>query len=200
MPSGTRLAESYQDSCFLHDTNMFAKQGISQSTGPLTLRQVRAVCTQREPTGRVIIVIGGAFCRHTRKRFEPTHGDVFEPTHGFFRAPSRATHRQHTHHTAHATHTTHTHHRHHTPATNTTHNDTAQHTTTPKHKTHIPHTLNTYTTLTLNTHSQPFQHTRTTHDTYTYTYTHIHTHHLHTTHITHHTHECLDTCTIDNRP
>ena len=27
IPSGTRLAESYQDSCFLHDTNMFAKQG-----------------------------------------------------------------------------------------------------------------------------------------------------------------------------
>ena len=57
IPSGTRLAESYLDSCFLHDANMFAKQGISQSTGTLTLRQVRAVCTQREPTGRVIIVI-----------------------------------------------------------------------------------------------------------------------------------------------
>ena len=39
----------------MHDTNMFAKQGMSQSTGTLT--QVRAVCTQREPTGRVIIVI-----------------------------------------------------------------------------------------------------------------------------------------------
>ena len=36
---------------------MFAKQEMSQSTGILTLRQVRAVCTQREPTGRVIIVI-----------------------------------------------------------------------------------------------------------------------------------------------
>ena len=36
---------------------MFAKQGMSQSTGTLTLRQVRAVCTQREPTRRVIIVI-----------------------------------------------------------------------------------------------------------------------------------------------
>ena len=34
------------------------KQGMSQSTGTLTLWQVRAVCTQREsPTGRVIIVI-----------------------------------------------------------------------------------------------------------------------------------------------
>ena len=57
IPSGTRLAQLCQDSCFLHDTNMFAKQGMSQSTGTLTLRQVTAVCTQREPTGRVIIVI-----------------------------------------------------------------------------------------------------------------------------------------------
>ena len=57
IPSGTRLAQLCQDSCFLHDANMFAKQGMSQSTGTLTLRQVRVVCTQREPTGRVIIVI-----------------------------------------------------------------------------------------------------------------------------------------------
>ena len=56
-PSGTRLAQLCQDSCFLHDANMFAKQGMSQSTGTLTLRQVRALCTQREPTGRVTIVI-----------------------------------------------------------------------------------------------------------------------------------------------
>ena len=34
-----------------------AKQGMSQSTGTLTLWQVRAVFTEREPTGRVIIVI-----------------------------------------------------------------------------------------------------------------------------------------------
>ena len=52
-----RLAQLCQDSCFLHDTNIIVKQGMSQSTGPLTLWQVRAVCTQREPTGRVIIVI-----------------------------------------------------------------------------------------------------------------------------------------------
>ena len=57
IPSGTRPAQLFQDSCFLHDTNVFAKQGMSQSTGTLTLRQVRAVCTQREPTERVIIVI-----------------------------------------------------------------------------------------------------------------------------------------------
>ena len=52
-----RLAQLCQDSCFLHDTNIIVKQGMSQSTGTLTLWQVRAVCTQREPTGRVIIVI-----------------------------------------------------------------------------------------------------------------------------------------------
>ena len=43
--------------CFLHDANMFARHGMSQSTRTPTLSQVRAVCTQREPTGRVIIVI-----------------------------------------------------------------------------------------------------------------------------------------------
>ena len=47
IPSSTRLAQLYQDSCFVHDTNMFAKQGMSQSTGTLTLRQFRAVCAQR---------------------------------------------------------------------------------------------------------------------------------------------------------
>ena len=36
---------------------MFARQGMSQSTRTPTLSQVRAVCIQREPTGRVIIVI-----------------------------------------------------------------------------------------------------------------------------------------------
>ena len=41
----------------MHDANMFARHGMSQSTGTPTLSQVRAVCTQREPTGRVIIVI-----------------------------------------------------------------------------------------------------------------------------------------------
>ena len=41
----------------MHDANMFARQGRSQSTRTPTLSQVRAVCTQREPTGRVIIVI-----------------------------------------------------------------------------------------------------------------------------------------------
>ena len=57
IPSGTRLGQLCQDSCFLHDTNIIAKQGMDRSPRTLTLRQVRAVCTQREPTGRVIIVI-----------------------------------------------------------------------------------------------------------------------------------------------
>ena len=39
------------------NVNMFAKQGMDRSTRTPALSQVRAVCTQREPTGRVIIVI-----------------------------------------------------------------------------------------------------------------------------------------------
>ena len=65
-----------------------------------------------------------AFCRHRRKRFEPTHGDVLNLHMGVFRVPSRATHT-----------TPHTHR--HNPTHNPTH--TTQHkTTTPKHKTYIP--------------------------------------------------------------
>ena len=48
IPSGTRLAQLCQDSCFVHDANMFAKQGMSQSTGTLTLSQVRAGMENRE--------------------------------------------------------------------------------------------------------------------------------------------------------
>ena len=40
-----------------YNVNMFAKQRMNRSTRTPTLSQVRAVCTQREPTGRVIIVI-----------------------------------------------------------------------------------------------------------------------------------------------
>ena len=36
---------------------MFGQQGMGQGPCTLTLWQVRAVCTQREPTGRVIVVI-----------------------------------------------------------------------------------------------------------------------------------------------
>ena len=41
----------------MHDPNMFGQQGMDQGPCTLTLWQVRAVCTQREPTGRVINVI-----------------------------------------------------------------------------------------------------------------------------------------------
>ena len=79
----------------------------------------------------------------------------------------------HTHHTQHTTDTTHN--PTHTPRTQRTTHCTPSpaptpHITTPqhtKHKTHIPHTLSAHT-------PQPFQHTRTTHDT-----THTHTHHTH---------------------
>ena len=74
IPSGTRLAQVFQDSCFLDDTNMFAKQGMDRSPRTLTLWQIRAVCTQTEPTGREIIVIvaerGRQERREQRKREE----------------------------------------------------------------------------------------------------------------------------------
>ena len=41
----------------MHNANMFGQQGMDRSPRTLTLWPVRAVCTQREPTGRVIIVI-----------------------------------------------------------------------------------------------------------------------------------------------
>ena len=47
IPGGTRLAQLCQDSCFLHDLNIIAKQGMDRSPRTLTLRQVRAVCTER---------------------------------------------------------------------------------------------------------------------------------------------------------
>ena len=108
---------------------------------------------------------------HTRRRFEPTHGDVLS-------VPSRATQTTHTTDTTH--HTLHT-----NTSTNTTHNDTAQHTTTPKHKTHIPHTLSAHTP------HRTHQHTHTNTHISTHTTLHAHitttTHTLHTLH-THHTH------------
>ena len=111
-----------------------------------------------------------AFCRHTRMRFEPTHG-------GFFRVPSRATH--HTEHIADTTHNpthTPTDTTHHTSHTNTTHNDTH---TTIHHNTknaHPTHTLSTNTTNTLNAHAQ---HTTDIHiqiQIHIHIHIHIHTH------------------------
>ena len=47
IPSGTRLAQFYQDSCFLHAANIIARQGLDQNTRTPTLSQVRAVSTRR---------------------------------------------------------------------------------------------------------------------------------------------------------
>ena len=59
--------DSLDDSYLLTDANMFAKQGIDRSTRTPTLSQVRAVCTQREPTERVIIVIVGEKKREDKR-------------------------------------------------------------------------------------------------------------------------------------
>ena len=58
-----------------------------------------------------------AWCRHTRRRFECTHGCVFESTHGFFHIFQRAATHKHT-----QTHTTTT--------NNTTQHNTQHHTET----------------------------------------------------------------------
>ena len=73
-----------------------------------------------------------AFCLYTRKRFEPTHGDVWNlhTGGGVFRVPSRATHTD----TTDTTDTT-THHNTHHNTQHTTHN--TQHTThNTQHTTH----------------------------------------------------------------
>ena len=82
----------------MHDANMFDKQGMDRSTRTPTLSQVRAVCSQREPTGRAIIVIvtereeererrkrkrtneenDGSVCLNTCPRFAGTHGSVLD--------------------------------------------------------------------------------------------------------------------------
>ena len=41
----------------MHDANMLDQQGMGHGPRTLTLWQVGAVCTEREPTGRVLIVI-----------------------------------------------------------------------------------------------------------------------------------------------
>ena len=48
IPSGTRFAQLCQDSCVLHDANMFGQEGMDHGPRTLTLKQVRAVCTRRE--------------------------------------------------------------------------------------------------------------------------------------------------------
>ena len=137
-----------------------------------------------------------AFCRYTRGRFEPAHGEE-----GGFRGPSRAPHRQHTLHTDNTHHTPQTtDHRHHTP-------HIAQPTPAPTpYITHIPHTLSAHTP---HTHSQ---HTRTTISVHTHNTRHIHIHihiltYTYTPHIPHHTHNAhkyhtkpTHTCTHHRQP
>ena len=128
-----------------------------------------------------------AFCRYTRRRFEPTHGDVWN-LHTGCSACQAAPHTTHTTHRTQNTPRTHiidnAHHTLHTntstnTSTNTTHNDTAQHTTTPKQKTHIPHTLSTYTTPYTPTHTPTHTPTDTQHTR------HHHAQSTHTPHCTH---------------
>ena len=105
-----------------------------------------------------------AWCRHTRGRFECTHGGVFESTHGFFNVFSACRNTHQTHHDQHAhqhtpTHTnTHTHqHAHNTHTTQHGHNKTTGHTT--------PHTSPKHGTYTSHIHTKThFQHTRTSHN------------------------------------
>ena len=56
--SGTRLAQDYQDNCVLHGAHMFAEQGMGQGPCTLALRASQSrVCVQRDPTGRVLILL-----------------------------------------------------------------------------------------------------------------------------------------------
>ena len=69
IPSDTRLAQEYLDSCFLHEasnspTNEWAKAHTFWPSG-----QVR-VCVQREPTSRAIIVIALLRERESRQEKE----------------------------------------------------------------------------------------------------------------------------------
>ena len=138
IPSGTRLAQLYQDSCFVHDAEHVrpTRNGPrSMHSGPQGKSEL--VRTQREPTGRAIIVIVTEREReekekrqrtkeendgrekeektrgwYTRKRFECTHGDVWNlHTEDRFSACHAAPHTDTTdtrHHTTNTHHTLHT--------------------------------------------------------------------------------------------
>ena len=190
IPSGTRLAQSYQDSCFLHDANMLARQGMSQGTCTLALRASQGVIVtlrgerrereekereKREPplpfpppcagSKRLRVYRQNARMCSTCARFAGIHGDVLN-LHTGEREVSAVQAAPHTDNT-HPTQTTHTtDHRHHTP-------HIAQSTPAPTpYITHIPHTLSAHTPHTLSTH----------------THNHFNTHDTHTPHTPHHTH------------
>ena len=117
-----------------------------------------------------------AFCRHTRKRFERTHGGVWYLHLGFPRAKPRHTQAPQTPDT--------------TPyktRQDKTRQDKTRHDTT-RHDT-TRHDTTTH------------DHAQCTHATPHCTHTHHNTHTPQHTHCTHtHTHECLDTCTTGIRP
>ena len=113
-----------------------------------------------------------AFCRHTRKRFEPTHGDVlFLHTKGLSACQAAP-------HTPHTTHTT-------------------KHHNTKTQNAHPTHTLSTHTHSTLSTHTHNHFNTHAQHTT---RHMHIRTPPSYHTYHTLHTHKCLDMCTAGNRP
>ena len=106
-----------------------------------------------------------AWCRHTRGRFECTHGDVLNARTEVFSVPHHNKHHtthNHTHQHAHTnTHTTRTQHAHNTSRThNEPRHQTTPH-TAPTHGTHTSHTTHHDTSRTPHTTPQP---AHTTHE------------------------------------
>ena len=58
IPSGTRLAQGYPGSCFLHIANMFARQGVSHGPCTLALKASQdRVCTESQLDERFIVMV-----------------------------------------------------------------------------------------------------------------------------------------------
>ena len=128
-------------------------------TCPLTCRLSRAVYTGTRP-GLTTAITAGKGWRGRRELAPRCSATQFAARrHDPGQTRRVLNHLNHTHHTSHTN-------------TNTTHDDTTTHNTQNAHPTH---TISTYTTHTLNTHAQPFQHTRTTHDRHTHTHSYTHT-------------------------
>ena len=126
-----------------------------------------------------------AFCRYTRKRIEPTHGDVLN-VHTEVSSCQAAPYTDNTPHTTHCT-----------PTPAPTPHITTQH-STPQHQ----NTKRTSHVHSQHTHSQ---HTRTTISTHTHSTRHIHIHTPPSHHTCHTTHNAQTphknhTPTTDNQP
>ena len=126
--NGSRLAESWQYSCFLHDANMLDQQGMGYDPRTPTLRQVREVCVHRE--NRLNEWSLSLLLREKRERERRDPSPPSSPCVGSKRAHVPAptphittqhstpkhkqhiphTHSQHKAHTPHCTHTLHTRH------------------------------------------------------------------------------------------